>query len=398
MLPVVLDRDYRKDVNVKIEYKPYQFLPFMEIFEKNENGFELKQEQQQLIINDDHGIGIKTETGIILSQLLNNKPDLRVVILAFEPDILLWEELMYENFGLDFHEYGENGKCDSDLLIVSYNKMSKINLDEFDVQIVYELNYYRKDSQEEYWNRLISSENYRLRILIYSDHLLDNKDAITYTNTSSITANKFNITMIQECYNGKGEKTTHLKKYLEEKCLKERKFDKVVIFSLSDYDKELVETLGAEGLYKVIPITKDMKFSERKKQELAFSTECSAGTLLVCTHPYDLDLSFCDTAIYYDIMSESYENVCNGVICKANRDGDVDIIYFVDETNEKKADIVQQRIKAHEEKQEKKEKDREEIQTKVENYLTMLGNNENTADKKQLEELKKLREQKGEQQ
>lgn len=349
MLPIVLQKKYREDTGVTIEYKPYQFLPFAKIFDKKENGFALKENVNRLRINDDHGVGLKTETGIIISELLHNDPDLRVAILTYKENAAIWKKQMYEQFGLDFHIYGENGKTDSDLLIVNYDK-SNVPLDEFDVQVVYGLNYYEKPNV---WDKIQSSLKSNpdpLRIFIHSDKWLDNaeKEKIPETTTSLFTVSGFKINNmeVKECESQD--------KKLE--VLNNGSFYKAVIFAKSD--KSIEELKNYDGITK------------NRNEAAEFQKSEEMGSALICTLPFGLDLSNCDCddVFFYDIFGPKSEIKSIGSVCKANRTSNVNIVYLVDKSNE---DAVNKRIEDYEAKQARRQADCEEICREVEKFLGM---------------------------
>ena len=383
MLPVVLESEYRKKTGTDIDYKPYQFLPFKRIFDKTKNGFALKKKEDNLlIINDDHGIGLKTEAGIIVSQLLANNPGLRILILTCPENSSEWKEKMYKHFGLDFQKYNEDNSYNSDLLIEIYRKNYDFDFSKFDVQIIYGLNYYNDDNSKEMGDKL--SNEYLLRVLIHSDKLIDKKDDNT-PPTSASTVSSFKINKsIEEC---KDDKAEHLINYL---CQIED--NKAVIFTFRVNSETVLSALekAAEDKYEledfsIYSITSKMEDSKRKSAANEFCNP-KIKSILVCDYPYGFKLNTCRTAIHYNIDDTEYDSKMNGLICKADSKGDVDIVYFVENAEDKEK--AEEYINENKDKLKTKEQDLKQIEAEVEEYLSTFNGSENADDKKRLEELK----------
>ena len=107
--------------NSKALFNPYQYLPFEKIMEWKDGKYVLNG--KNLLITDEVGVGKTFEAGIILQELLQNKPDLTVLILCPVKLCSNWVSELAENFYIGAVNYRER-KSFGKVTVIPYSAFS----------------------------------------------------------------------------------------------------------------------------------------------------------------------------------------------------------------------------------------------------------------------------------
>ena len=137
--------------SANILYNPYQYLPWLYIFNENKNN---------ILISDEVGLGKTIEAGILIAEELNCSQDNKILIIC--PAFLRnkWKQELKEKFFLDATIYDEH-ENNTNILIVPLSRLKHFNEDNdqyFNMIIVDEAHYFKnnKSARYQYLDNFIS--------------------------------------------------------------------------------------------------------------------------------------------------------------------------------------------------------------------------------------------------
>ena len=178
--------------NADIEFNVYQYDPFLEFFDWNENEEKWKPKGKNLLIKDEVGVGKTIETGIIIKEFLKYKKNAKILIVV--PVSYLcsqWRNELSKLFFIDFYDY-KHQKCDNfkdyPLKICTKNDLNDFKNDKFNLLILDEVHSYR--NQNNGYDDLDELIEKSERIIAMSATLKVNSDEDTETIKGLIKKNE----------------------------------------------------------------------------------------------------------------------------------------------------------------------------------------------------------------
>lgn len=132
--------------NSKALFNPYQYLPFEKIMEWKDGKYVLNG--KNLLITDEVGVGKTFEAGIILQELLQNKPDLTVLILCPVKLCANWVSELAENFYIGAENYRESKTVDQ-ITVIPYSAFSNKSAQSMQEEIENEKELIKPDDKQE---------------------------------------------------------------------------------------------------------------------------------------------------------------------------------------------------------------------------------------------------------
>ena len=129
--------------SANILYNPYQYLPWLYMFNENKNN---------ILISDEVGLGKTIEAGILIAEEVHYGPDNKILIIC--PVFLKnkWKQELKEKFFLDASIYDEH-ENNTNILIVPLSRLKRFNLDNdqyFNMVIVDEAHYFKNNKSARY--------------------------------------------------------------------------------------------------------------------------------------------------------------------------------------------------------------------------------------------------------
>ena len=249
--------------SAKIDYNPYQFLPWLYMYVENKS---------KLLISDEVGLGKTIEAGIIIDEELENNASANILVIC--PAFLKnkWKEELREKFFLNPIIYGENKDENlSKITILPLSKLQPFNddfNDGYDLIIIDEVHYFKnnKSKRYKYLEKLLIA-NYGARLVFMSATPINN------------TENDYRS--IANLFGGKHYTTSTTKKQAFIKLARRNVED--IFVQLDDYEQELYNTtdcldpfsgtiyrhIGASCLYSLIKYaTRESLCASETKEEL----------------------------------------------------------------------------------------------------------------------------------
>lgn len=247
-------------LNSNIKYNPYQYLPWLHLYNDNKNS---------LLICDEVGLGKTIEAGILIKEELFYSKNSNILIIC--PAFLRnkWKEELLEKFYVDATIYKESGVFDSNIQILPLSRLMQFNeenkFNEYNLVIIDEAHYFknRKSARYKHLNVLLSNNKYHKLVLMTATPI-NNSDR-DYHAIRDILGYGF-------------EKTSTTKKqaYID---LPKRNIKEIYV-SLSNQEQEIYNTtdllpafsgtiyrhIGASCLYALIKYSTNGIYSELKDE------------------------------------------------------------------------------------------------------------------------------------
>lgn len=257
--------------SANILYNPYQYLPWLYMFNENE---------KNILISDEVGLGKTIEAGILIIEQIHNNPTSKILIVC--PAFLRnkWKQELKEKFYLDASIFNEQEE-ETQILIVPLSRLKKfyeMDCSSFSMIIVDEVHYFKnkKSVRYKYLKEVILCNQSSYKIFM-SATPINNTDE-DYLSIKQLLGNRFVKTSTT-----KRQAYIHIKKrnihevYVDLNANEQEVYD--VTDNLDPFSGTIYRHIGASCLYALKKYAEKYSSNESAvKEELKNSLEELLGS------------------------------------------------------------------------------------------------------------------------
>ena len=252
--------------SANIIYNPYQYLPWLYMFNENNNS---------ILITDEVGLGKTIEAGIIIKEEYKENSEAEVLIIC--PAFLRnkWKYELKEKFYINSSIYGENSDSfkTTILPLSRLKKFNEENIKQFDLVIVDEVHYFKnnKSSRYKYLDYFLKNNKTQRKVFMTATPI-NNKDS-DYKSIKNLLGNNFiktSTTKKQAYINIPKRNINEI--YIDLNPLEKELYN--VTNNLDPFSGTIYRHIGASCLYALIKYSKKYATNESEvKAELKEALE-----------------------------------------------------------------------------------------------------------------------------